>query len=138
MFNKTIVEYDGVFSTKALRSNRVTSDYVVIKNFIEGLQDSVPQSMHSIYSLKNHAPVQDLVQHAKSLSSVKNGSGLGERKRHICKPINRHSTGRSQFALTIYLDVKKISTPTFYSTTESPKATPLMMMQHPIHHEGST
>lgn len=59
--NKAPIKYAEFIWIMALLCDCVYHEYVLKGNFIEGLQNSMAQSMPSIYGTTNHAKVQDLV-----------------------------------------------------------------------------
>lgn len=76
--NKIPIERLKLPWSKVLRFDLVENDYILNGSLIEGLQDSILQRMHSIWSLNVNATVKDLVQQAKSLPNLRNGSRLEE------------------------------------------------------------
>lgn len=93
--------------------------------------------MRSLWNSNKHAAVQDLARHVTSPTHLQNGICLGDRRHNINKPRKNCET-KSHEAAVMYLYTNGTSTPTIYPTSDASKTTPLMTMQHPRHHDGST
>lgn len=77
--NRTLIVYSELLSAKAIHCNPMYDEYLLKGNFIKDLQNFIHQSMRLVWSSNRHATVQDLAQHAISISSLQNASRLGER-----------------------------------------------------------
>lgn len=89
-------------------------------NFVEGLQNSVCQSMLSLWSSNKQATGKDLAQHTSSLNSLQNVSHLGEGKCNSEKQKIYLNSKRSQESTAMYLNIEGTLTPTITCTTYVP------------------
>lgn len=73
-----------------------------------------------------------------SLSNLQSGSRLGKETRNSNMSRICRNSKRSQEAAVMYIYTNGTSSPPVYSTTGTPKTTPMMMRQHPRYHQGSS
>lgn len=78
--NKSPTKYDEAPCNVVLRCNQVYDEYVLKSKIIEGLSESIHQSMRSYWGSKDNAAVHDLASHAMSLTKLQRGLAVRTRR----------------------------------------------------------